>query len=69
MLDLAKKVLELTNSTSKIVFKDIPQDDPKQRKPDISLAKSELDWSPSIDLETGLLKTIEYFSGIINKAR
>ena len=61
MLELAKKVIELTGSKSKIVYLPLPQDDPTQRKPDISLAKKELDWAPCVDLEQGLIKTIEYF--------
>ncbi len=63
--ELAEKVIAMIpESTSKIIFKDLPQDDPKQRKPDISLAKKELDWEPTIQLEEGLKKTIEYFRGI-----
>lgn len=58
---LAEKIVELTGSSSQIVFKPLPQDDPRQRQPDISLAKEKLDWAPRIDLETGLGKTIEYF--------
>lgn len=59
---LAEKVLEmLPESTSKIIYKDLPQDDPRQRKPDISVAKKELDWEPTIQLEAGLQKTISYF--------
>jgi UDP-glucuronate decarboxylase len=61
ILELAEIVLELTNSKSKLVFEDIPQDDPKQRQPDISLAKKELNWAPKIQLKEGLNKTIEYF--------
>lgn len=61
MLELAKKVIELTGSKSKIIYLPLPQDDPTQRKPDISLAKKELDWAPLVDLEQGLTKTIEYF--------
>ena len=61
MTDLAYKVIKLTNSSSDIIYKKLPKDDPKRRKPDISLAKSTLDWSPLIDLETGLKKTINYF--------
>lgn len=61
MLELAKKVIELTGSKSKIIYLPLPQDDPTQRKPDISLAKKELDWAPSVNLEQGLIKTIEYF--------
>lgn len=64
MLELAEKVLKLTQSKSKIVFKDLPQDDPKQRKPDISLAKEKLNWEPKIDLDSGLKKTIEYFKSL-----
>lgn len=60
--ELAEKVLEMIpESKSKIIHKDPPQDDPKQRQPDISLAKEKLDWEPKIDLADGLLKTIEYF--------
>jgi len=61
ILELAKKIKELTNSKSKIVFKELPIDDPKRRCPDISLAKQKLKWQPVVDLEEGLLKTIEYF--------
>jgi UDP-glucuronate decarboxylase len=59
--DIAQKIIELTGSKSKIVFKPLPQDDPRQRKPDISLAMLKLDWRPEIDLAQGLLETIEYF--------
>jgi UDP-glucuronate decarboxylase len=58
---LAQIVIELTNSKSKLVFKPLPQDDPKQRQPDIDLAKSQLDWYPKVDLINGLKKTIAYF--------
>lgn len=61
MIELAETVIRLTNSKSGIVFKDLPQDDPKQRKPDITLARDLLDWSPKIQLEEGVLKTIDYF--------
>ena len=61
MLELAEKVIELTHSTSKIVYYPLPGDDPKQRKPDIMLAKEMLNWEPTIQLEEGLVKTIEYF--------
>jgi UDP-glucuronate decarboxylase len=64
MLELAKKVIELTASKSKVVFKALPEDDPKQRKPDISIAKSTLNWEPKINLEDGLKKTIAFFRGI-----
>ena len=66
MLELAQKVIELTGSNSKIVFQPLPQDDPRQRKPDISLAHSELQgWEPQIKLEDGLKKTIAYFEKLI----
>lgn len=61
MLQLANLIIELTGSKSKIVYKPLPQDDPMQRKPDIELAKQNLGWEPSIPLEEGLRKTIEYF--------
>lgn len=61
ILDLARKVIELTSSKSKIVFHPLPSDDPMQRQPDISLAKKVLNWTPKIELEEGLIKTIAYF--------
>ena len=63
ILELAKTVIRLTKSKSKLVFLPLPQDDPKQRRPDISLAKEALGWSPKVDLEAGLEKTIGYFRG------
>lgn len=66
MLELAKAVLNLTGSKSKLVYKPMPQDDPKQRKPDISLAHEKLDgWKPKIELNEGLIKTISYFENVI----
>ena len=62
MLELANLVIELTGSKSKIVYMPLPQDDPTQRKPVIELAKKELDWEPTIALQDGLVKTIEYFN-------
>lgn len=62
ILDFAKLILEMTNSNSKIVYKPLPGDDPTQRKPDITLAKKELDWQPQVDIKEGLQKTIEYFA-------
>ena len=62
MKDLAATIIRLTNSSSNIIFKELPKDDPKRRRPDITLAKSILDWSPIIDLQTGLQKTINYFN-------
>lgn len=61
ILELAQNVIRLTESSSQLRFYPLPQDDPKQRQPDISLAKSELGFSPSVQLEEGLKKTIEYF--------
>mgnify|MGYP004667055111 FL=1 len=62
ILDLAKMIIELTNSSSKIVFKPLPSDDPCQRKPDLSLAKEKLNYTPTVHVKDGLMKTIEYFS-------
>lgn len=61
MLELAEKVLQLTGSKSKLVFKPLPSDDPKQRQPDIALAKKELGWEPKVGLDEGLKETISYF--------
>ena len=61
MLELAKLILSLTESRSEIVFKPLPPDDPKQRCPDITLAKRHLDWSPGVSLKDGLKETIAYF--------
>lgn len=63
--ELAERVIELTGAKSKIVYQDLPKDDPLQRQPDISLAKKELDWEPKVNLREGLMKTIEYFKSII----
>jgi UDP-glucuronate decarboxylase len=64
MLELAEKVIELTGSSSKLTFMPLPQDDPKQRQPNIELAKSKLGWEPKVNLENGLKKTIEYFKNL-----
>jgi len=61
MLQLAEKVIELTRSKSRVVFKPLPHDDPKQRQPDITQAREKLGWSPTIELEEGLIRMIEYF--------
>ena len=65
MLELAKEVLELTSSKSKIVYKPLPGDDPKMRRPNIDLAKSALGWEPTIPLRQGLEKTIVYFDKLL----
>ena len=65
MLELAEMVLRLTGSRSKISFQPLPSDDPKQRRPDISLAKQALDWEPKVSLEEGLVKTIAYFRHLL----
>lgn len=65
MLELAQKIIAMTGSKSKLVFEPLPSDDPAQRQPVIDLAKSKLDWSPTIDLDEGLEKTVEYFKEVI----
>jgi UDP-glucuronate decarboxylase len=65
MMELAQKVIELTDSTSQIVQQPLPQDDPKQRRPDITKATSKLGWTPGIALEDGLKKTIDYFRTVV----
>lgn len=64
--ELAERVIELTGSSSKLIFKPLPQDDPKQRQPDIELARSELNWEPTIKLDDGLRKTITYFDDLLS---
>jgi len=64
MNKLASLVLELSNSKSEIIYKDLPKDDPKRRKPDISMALEKLNWMPKFELKTGLLNTINYFKKI-----
>jgi UDP-glucuronate decarboxylase len=63
--ELAEKVLELTGSSSKLSFVDLPLDDPRQRKPDITLAREKLGWTPVVQLEEGLRKTIDYFDNLL----
>lgn len=65
MLQLAQQIIEMTGSSSKIEFLPLPQDDPKQRQPNIELAKEMLDWKPTIELTEGLSKTIEYFKKVV----
>ncbi len=66
ILDFAKYIIELTNSNSEIIYKELPSDDPLQREPDISLAKEKLNWEPKTSLKDGLLKTIKYFEERLN---
>ena len=63
--ELAELTVKLTNSNSRIVYRELPADDPKQRKPDITLAKKLLDWEPTTPLAAGLQKTIEYFDDLL----
>lgn len=65
IVDFAKLIIELTGSKSKIVYRELPSDDPTQRQPDLSLAKEKLNWQPTTDIKVGLTKTIEYFKGKI----
>ena len=65
MLELADNILKLTNSSSELIYEPLPEDDPKHRRPDISLAKEQLNWSPKIDLNEGLKKTISYFENLL----
>ena len=66
ILDFAKLIIKLTNSNSKIIHKPLPSDDPSKRQPDISLAEKELNFKPKVDIEEGLIKTIEYFKNKLN---
>ena len=67
MIELAENVIELTGSKSKLVFEPLPADDPKQRKPDITLAREKLGWEPTVPLREGLKMTIEYFAGLLKE--
>ena len=64
VLELAERIIRMTGSSSRIVFKQLPDDDPKQRQPDITLAKEKLGWQPTIELEDGLKRMIEYFKTV-----
>jgi UDP-glucuronate decarboxylase len=68
MLELATQVLRLTESSSKLSFQELPQDDPKQRCPDITRAREALGWAPTVNLETGLKRTIEHFSAKLSRS-
>jgi nucleoside-diphosphate-sugar epimerase len=63
ILEFAERIIRLTGSKSKIIYKPLPQDDPKQRQPDITRARTLLGWQPVVKLEDGLKRTIEYFRG------
>ena len=65
ILTLAKMIIELTNSKAKIIYKELPIDDPKRRKPDITYAKDLMDWEPKVSIEKGLQNTIKYFQSIL----
>jgi UDP-glucuronate decarboxylase len=65
MLELAEKVIKHVGGKSKLAFHPLPQDDPKQRKPDIALAKKMLDWEPKVALDDGLKRTVEYFRSLL----
>jgi UDP-glucuronate decarboxylase len=67
--ELAELVVEMTGSKSELIFEDLPQDDPKQRRPDITKAKEQLNWEPSIPLRDGLAKTVEYFEGRLKELK
>jgi len=69
ILSLAEKVIKMTTSPSKLVFNDLPSDDPVRRKPDIGLAKEKLGWSPTIDIDAGLVRTIEYFRQTLDRGQ
>jgi len=64
ILEFARRIIALTGSGAKVIFKPLPADDPKQRQPDITVARNELGWEPHVDIETGLKKTIEYFAAL-----
>jgi UDP-glucuronate decarboxylase len=68
VLELAKKVIEMTGSQSRLEFRPLPSDDPRQRQPDITLARSELDWGPKISLEEGLRRTVDYFARLLKSS-
>jgi len=69
IIELAKKIIELTGSRSKIIFKPLPQDDPRRRRPDITLARAKLGWEPSTPIEEGLKKTIHYFDSLLHQGK
>ena len=66
ILELAEKVIQLTGSSSKIIYKDLPSDDPQQRQPDIQKARKVLGWEPKVSLDEGLKSTIAYFDEVLS---
>jgi UDP-glucuronate decarboxylase len=68
MLELAEKVIKLTGSKSRLMHQPLPSDDPKQRQPDITLAREKLGWEPKVGLDDGLKETIAYFRSVLNPA-
>jgi UDP-glucuronate decarboxylase len=68
MLELAQTVIKLSGSKSRIIHQPLPSDDPKQRQPNIDLAKTKLGWEPKVNLEDGLKETIAYFRKLLNDA-
>jgi UDP-glucuronate decarboxylase len=66
ILDLAEKIIDITGSTSEIIFKPLPENDPRRRKPDITLAQDKLGWQPNVDIDLGLKKTAEYFDTLLS---
>ncbi len=68
ILEFAKKIIALTGSSSRIVYRPLPADDPKQRQPDISLAKQMLGWEPTVCVDDGLKQTIDYFRSVLTTA-
>jgi UDP-glucuronate decarboxylase len=68
IVELAEKIISLTNSRSRIIRKPLPQDDPKQRKPDIALASKLINWNPVTDIDAGLGKTVAYFNTLIEES-
>ena len=68
MIELAESVIRLTKSRSKLTFRPLPSDDPRQRRPDITLAKTTLGWNPKVPLEDGLTETINYFRALLSGA-
>ncbi|MFZ3383296.1 MAG: UDP-glucuronic acid decarboxylase family protein [Candidatus Methanoperedens sp.] len=69
ILDFAKFIIKLTGTNSKIIFKELPEDDPKQRRPDITKARRILEWEPIVSLEEGLKNTIQYFKGVLDSGK